>query len=476
MPRLLPLLVLLAASSARAACPGDCDADGVVEPAELALGVEAALGLSSPCAGLDADGSGVVSVADLVVAAEHARRGCALATCSFSAGALPSATLPPGTPLGEQIPIDHVLVVMQENRSFDHYFGTLDHDDADVIPPGFTNPDAGGLPVAPFHDPATCTPDVDHSWNGTHRQWNGGLMDGFVVTNEPGGERAMAHYVEADLPFYHALARTFALSDRFFCDVPGPTFPNRYYLYCGTSFGKIDNDVPLQGWPQRTIFDVLSDRGISWRIYRSDAIAFGFVFTGLRGSSNVKPLSQFFADAASGNLPSVAFLDPSFTGVGSEPTDEHAPSNVQRGQAFVASLVNALVASPDWPRSVLFWTYDEHGGYFDHVPPPPGCVPDAKAPELGPGDEPGAFDRLGIRIPFVAVSPWARPGHVSHLVHTNASILRFIQARFGLPAMTARDANSLALLDLFDFSAPARLAPPALPAALVDPVRDAACP
>ena len=133
------------------------------------------------------------------------------------------------------------------------------------------------------------------------------------------------------------------------------------------------------------------------------------------------------------------------------------------------------MASPNWPRAALFLVYDEHGGYYDHVPPPPACVPDDIAPQLGPGDTAAAFDRYGVRVPFVVVSPYARRHFVSHLVHDHTAILRFIETRFDLPALTRRDANADPLLEFFDFRH-ARVHPPHLPPAPVDPARAAECP
>ncbi len=131
-------------------------------------------------------------------------------------------------------------------------------------------------------------------------------------------------------------------------------------------------------------------------------------------------------------------------------------------------MINAILASPQWPRSALFFTYDEHGGFFDHVRPPRACVPDNISPSLSPGDEPGEYDRYGFRVPFVVVSPFARSHYVSHKVYDHTSILRFIEARFDLPALTRRDANANAMLKLFDFKHPPFVNPPTLPAAPID--------
>jgi phospholipase C len=237
-------------------------------------------------------------------------------------------------------------------------------------------------------------------------------------------------------------------------------------LLAGTSFGRIRNDLTASSQP--TIFDQLNAHQIAWKVYRND-FAYASLFHA--NPRNLVPVSAFFSDAAAGTLPPVAFIDGSI-GITMVENDEHPPANIQQGQAYAARLIEALLASPNWPTSALFYTYDEHGGFYDHVPPPSACVPDNIAPLLDPAD-PGSnfsaqFDRYGFRVPFVVVSPYAKPGFVSHAVHDHTSILRFIETRFDLPALTNRDANALPLLDLFDFSHPALMNPPVLPAATVD--------
>jgi phospholipase C len=404
--------------------------------------------------------------------------------CTFGPGALPADTLPPGAPHGAQIPIDHIVVLMQENRSYDHYFGKLRKKSGP--PRGSSNPDPlGGDPIRPFHQKHYCeVADLDHSWNGTHNEWNSGEMNGFTFENvdpeDPSGSRTMGFYKARDLPFYYKLYKKFAMSDRFFCSVLSQTFPNRYYLLAGTSFGHVNNAFPdLSGdeWTQRTIFNLLDEAEppISWRIYYSDlpfAALFGYVRARL-GTDALVPISQFAVDAAAGTLPQVAFVDPSF--VGEMENDEHPPSNVQLGQALIAGIINAAMASPQWGHLAIFLTYDEHGGYWDHVPPPAACLPDDIAPLISPTDYQAAFDRFGIRVPFVAVSPFSRKRYVSHTPRDHTSILRFIETRFDLPALTSRDANADPLLELFDFDDPPYLRPPRLPAAKIDPKKQAEC-
>jgi phospholipase C len=375
------------------------------------------------------------------------------AGCRFHVGAPASETLPVDRAQRAAIPITHVVVLMQENRSFDHYFGRLqsaDQPDADGFPPDFTNPDGDGRPVAPFHLPTTCFPrDPPHQWRNVHAQWNGGQMNGFVTSaddDDGDGRFAMGYYDGRDLPYYYWLAGTFAIADRYFSAAQGGTWPNRQFLYAATSQTPRSPSGLLSG--ARTIFDLLDRAHVPWRVYgdgppRQDCIGWR------RGGRGLAGMAAFRAALASGNLPPVSFIDP-------YAEDEHPPADVQRGERWARGLYGAFVSSSLWPRLAVFLTYDEGGGFFDHVPPPPACPPDGDRPEL---------DRRGGRVPFIVISPWARPHHVSHVVHDHTSILRFIELLHDLPALTDRDANADALLDLFDFSAPRLLAPPPPPQA-----------
>ncbi len=403
--------------------------------------------------------------------------------CPHVAGALPVETLPPGTPHGDQIPIDHIVVLMQENRSFDHMLGRL-HDEGQPNAAGLDGSNANPAPVTgamirSFHQTRLCeVADLAHSWNGTHRQYNNGWMSGFAETNaasaDPTGRRAMGYLTSADIPFYYGLYSTFAMGDHYFSSVLGPTYPNRFFLVAGTSFGRISNEFPSTANEYGpSIFDLMEAAGVSWKVYYND-IPFAGFFSGARAHpENFVLIDQFHVDAENGELPQVAYVDPAF--FGDEQSDEHPPANVQFGQAFVAGVIDSLMNSPNWPRSAMFLMYDEHGGYYDHVVPPAACVPDATPPRLTANSEPGTFDRYGIRVPMVVVSPFSKPHYVSHKTHDHTSILRFIETRFDLPALTARDANSDPPLEFFDFENPAFLTPPVLPDAEIDPVRAAEC-
>ena len=313
-------------------------------------------------------------------------------------------------------------------------------------------------------------------------------MDGFTAANDinsanadpadPSGARTMGYYDQTDLPFYYGLYNTFATNDHYFQSVLSQTFPNRLYLYAGTSFGVTRNDSFVS--THKSVFELLDQNSVSWKIYSDQyPLSFGsllFKYVADRAAQHVFPMSQYYSDAAAGTLPNVSFVDPRFLDRPRVESDEHPPSNVQVGQKFVSDVIKGLMASPNWSTSALFLTYDEHGGFYDHVAPPPAPVPDNIPPNLKPGDTPGAFDRYGFRVPVAVVSPFAKPHYVSHVVDDHTSILRFIELRFGLPALSNRDVNADPMLDMFDFSTPHFASPPTLPTAVIDPGQLAACP
>jgi phospholipase C len=398
------------------------------------------------------------------------------ASCAFGPGAMAADTIGREYPIGDDIPIEHFIMVMLENRSFDHYFGTMGG--VDGIPEDAGNPDSTGRIRRPFHEDDYCINDVSHSWNASHVQFNDGAMDGFVTTNEPDGVRAMGYFDADDLPFYWDLYITFAMSDRHFCSVLGPTWINRWYFFSGTSVGMIRNQFspPERLEDPYTVLQLLDTAEVPWRIYFSDVPFVYGAYPELtigRGADVVRN-SQFFEDLEAGNLPPVVYLDPSFR-QGVEQTDEHPPANPQFGQQFIEELVNAVFESPDWESTALILTYDEHGGFWDHVAPPEACAPGDYPPDLQPGDWNADFDRLGFRVPLVVVSPFSRAGYVSHEVTDLASVLRLIEVRFGLPALTGRDANAWPMLDMFDFEDPPFLEPPVLEAAVIDEAKNATC-
>jgi phospholipase C len=363
--------------------------------------------------------------------------------------------------------------------------------DAEVAPAQFANLDPDGVSVPIFRDTTYCFVDPEHGWDAVHAQIHGGLMDGFVTSNDathetpiPGipldmmrGNRAMGYYEKADIPFAYWAAEHFALADHYHASVPGPTWPNRMYLYAASSFGRTDNSFPED--VDATLMDYLTLRGVPWTIYRSETPCYGIfadrIVTALR-DGRVVDLDQFYTDAAAGNLPAVAFVDAGFSlndANAYTQEDEHPPAIMEFGQRATAKVVDALEKSPQWKRSAMFITYDEHGGLFDHVVPPRACPPDDRKPENAqPGE---AFDMLGIRVPLIVVSPYAKKGYVAHDVYDHTSIVRFIEARFTMPALSNRDANAEAPWEVFDFAGSPNAQPPAVPIPVVDPEKQSAC-
>lgn len=375
--------------------------------------------------------------------------------------------------------IEHVVILIQENRSFDHYFGSYrgvrgfsDQSAAFQQPyPGNTSNAPMGV-LLPFHMDTTmmdaaCTHDITHDWVPQHQSWDNGAMDGFVTSrlaiNANDAVLTMGYYTRADLPYYYAVADAFTLCDNYFCSVIGPTDPNRLY----TMAASIDPDG-LNGGPllqtlvaQRTSFfgrltyttmpEQLQTRGISWKVYSSpDQLLTGLYldnvlayFKNFQNPSS--PLRQnafgpqfpidFVADAVAGNLPQVSWIVPSVV------DSEHPPAPSLFGEATLSAIINALTANPAaWAKTVLFVTYDENGGFFDHVAPvtapagTPGeyvtvaAVPDPTVAGNPPISGPIG---LGFRVPMLVISPFSRGGFVSSDLFDHTSILRFLETRFG---------------------------------------------
>jgi phospholipase C len=289
-------------------------------------------------------------------------------------------------------------------------------------------------------------------------------MDGFVInaaqTTSTDGHWAMGEYTAQELPFYYFLGTTYAVADRHFAPMPTGTYANRNFLMFGSNAGVIDTGIVFAQPNTPSIMALLSNAGFTWAFYVDGAGS--QPASGALNWSNtdpgVHPLSELLSDMDNGTLPNVAFVD------GKENIeDDHPDADLQVGEAWSRNIYQHLVASPQWMRSAMFFTYDEAGAFADHVVPSEAC----KLSENWP------WPQMGPRVPFVAVSPWARRSYASHVVRDHTAMTRFIELLFHLPALTPRDANSDALLDLFDFSCGRDLAIPAAPdagtGACVDP-------
>ncbi|MDB4955757.1 MAG: Acid phosphatase [Myxococcales bacterium] len=423
---------------------------------------------------VDADGADVAApdTTDAPPVDDDAPFAAQRAGCAFAAGTPAKDTFGPSL-ASQPIPLDVFVIMVHENRSFDHYLSQLPafgQPDVAVAADNASIPGPNNTTVTRFHQTSLCAADAGHSWNAMHHDWNNGLNDGFAITNvtaaDPTGKHSVGYYDATDLPFYYAAANTFAINDHYFSPTLTSTGPNRLYLYAATSNGSITNNGSAGIPVAKTIFGLMQNSAVTWKVYSTSTYSFeGSIFSSLPTSYPQKfgSMTDFAADAAAGTLPNVVFLYPG--------SDEHPPADVQSGQHDSATLYAKLAASPQWGRLAVFYTYDEAGGFYDHMPPPKACAPDTVPPALAAGDRPGDFAQYGFRVPLIVASAWAKPHYVSHVVNDHTSILRLLELRFSLPALTARDANANGLLDLFDFTHASFPTAPPLPAAPVELAR-----
>src|SRR6202045_1527871 len=369
--------------------------------------------------------------------------------------------------------IEHVVILIQENRSFDHYFGSYrgvrGFSDPSLAfqqpdPANITSPPVGSL--LPFHldtptTNAACTPDITHDWVPQHQSWNNGAMNGFVSSrlsiNPNDAVLSMGYYTRADLPYYYALADAFTICDNYFCSVMGPTDPNRLY----TMAASLDPDGKNGGPILQTIIinraaingrltytampEQLQARGISWKVYSSpdETLLAGILsdnvlsyFKNFQDPASVLHQNafgpqfpvDFLTDVATGSLPQVSWL------LGSVITSDHPPSPSVFGESILSLIVTAFRANPAlWAKTVLFVTYDENGGFFDHVAP-------ITAPPGTDGEYVGSdVIGLGLRVPRLVISPFSKGGFVCRETFDHTSPLRFVETRFGveIPNLTA---------------------------------------
>ena len=354
-------------------------------------------------------------------------KGSAAAGAAVAGGGLWTTAIHPTRARGADSPIEHIIISCQENRSFDHYFGYAPQVQAAGYgpPPGYSQPNPGGTPdpVEPYRFTELVTPDVPHDWDSVQGQWNGGAMDGFMTHS---GIWAMGYYTEQELPFYYSLFDDSTLCGNFFCSLLGPTWPNRFYLMAGTSGGITTNGQWGYGiFDYPMICDLLDAAGVTWKVYNVnwDSVPYGntdnvAVFWENFAHDNRTRGSRggFLNDVRKGRLPQVSWIIPSYA----RGWDEHPPASVAVGMEIQQQLITALRESELWESSAYILTYDEHGGYFDHVPPP----------------EVDAFG-LGIRIPTWVISPHAKKAHIEPAVYDLTSILKFIERNFGLPTLAS---------------------------------------
>ncbi len=340
-------------------------------------------------------------------------------------------------------PILRVIVIMKENHAFDNYFGTFPG--ADGPPANTSLPDGLGGTIGPHWLNASSTPDIPHDRSAMLESYDGGRNDLFAaVANQaaPGlGNASLGYYDARELPATWALARNFTLADEYFASVMGPTVPNRLFSVAGQAGGLTSNALPVGGVDFPTIFDQLQERAISWRYYafndllnRALPLVFNHIAQNPAMAANVVPMSRLTTDIAAGNFPSVTFIDPEGILPGDLAIDDHPPGDVTVGDAWTGSTVAALMASSMWSHSAILLTWDESGGFYDHVPPP-------QVDGYG----------YGFRVPMLVISPFSRPGAIDSTVMDHTSILKLIATNWDLPALTPREANASDMLSAFSF-------------------------
>ena len=343
--------------------------------------------------------------------------------------------------------IEHIVVLMMENRSFDHMLGWLPR--ADGRQAGLSYVDGDGV----AHPTYALAPDFqgcghqdpDHSYDGGRVEFHDGACDGWLLANDT---FSIGYYRRHDLDFLGRATPQWASFDRYFAGLLAPTFPNRITQHAGQT-DRLENTLVLSTLP--TVWDRLAAAGLDGRYYFGDV-----PFLGLWGGKYTPishSLPEFFADCAAGTLPQVAFVDGPFlselTGTGA---DDHPFNDIRSGEAFMNQIYTAVTSSPAWPGTVFIINFDEWGGFFDHVPPAIAPIPDSDRAL-------GSDGRRGFRTPTLLVSPFARRAHTSHVLYDHASVLRLIEWRWNLDPLTVRDAAANNLADELDFKNPSLKAP-----------------
>jgi phospholipase C len=395
----------------------------------------------------------------------------ALAIGCRSPAAPPQA--PSGTVAAFQSKIQHVVFIIKENRTFDHYFGA--YPGADGATSGVIST---GERVSLARAQDRMPHDIGHEWADAHTAMHDGRMDRFDRVSAAAGTNgeflSMTQFLAADIPSYWSYAEHFALADRMFSSLAGPSFPNHLYTVAAQSGrattnpdhprwgcdsdagvvvdvmdpgGKVTREFPCFDFP--TLGDSLEAAGISWRYYAPELGQDGYIWSAFDAIRHIRqtslwtervvPYGQFVADARSGALPAVSWLIPPFEASEHPTVGRFAGTSrnvsVCEGENWTVDQINAIMEGPDWPTTAIVLTWDDFGGFYDHLPPP-------------------AVDQFGYgpRVPLIVISPYARQGVVSHTVYEFASVLQLIESRFNLKPLTARDATAGSMLDMFDFT------------------------
>ncbi len=370
--------------------------------------------------------------------------GSATAATLVSGAAVRTAPTPPTLPQPGTSGIDHIIVVMMENRSFDHFLGWMPG--ADGKQAGLSYIDRYGIPHTTHHltDFQGCGhPDPDHSYEGGRIQFNNGKNDGWLRAGE-NDEFAVGYYDSGDLDFWRQAGPDWTVCDRYFAATLAETYPNRFYQHSAAT-DRLHNSTVTSTMP--TIWDRLAAAGVQGKYYYGDV-----PFTALWGTKYLgisRPYAEFLSDCSSGKLPSVSFVDPRFTDESSGTSgDDHPHADIRSGELFLAEVYNAVTKSPNWANTMLVVNYDEWGGFYDHVPP-----------QTAPDSNPDTAQR-GFRVPSMVISPRARRQYVAHDTYDHTSVLKAIEWRWGLQPLTPRDNAARNIAEVLDFQSAPNLAAP----------------
>jgi phospholipase C len=389
----------------------------------------------------------------------RAARGCRWCLILFALVCFASLAACAGrsiTPvLGNLTAIRHIVFIICENHTFDNYFGTFPG--ADGATSGLLS-NGQWIPLSPMPDAYEGT-DLCNGWDCALQAMDNGKMDRFDLISG-GTWNAYTQAQEQEIPNYWTYARRFAIADHYFTSVHGPSLPNHLFAIAAQSGGAIDNGGPgtvpdcdsgsnstvtvidpegnrsqrVRCFDFPTLPDSLEEAGVSWKYYAEGGgflSLVGHIYNSSMWITNVASPDQFVIDAQTGHLPSVSWLLPP------QYESEHPPESMCDGENWTVSVVNALMQGPDWNSTAGFVTWDDFGGFYHHVAPP-------QLDQFG----------LGPRVPLLIISPYAKQGYVSHNLSDHTSVLRFVETRYGLPALTSRDAAASDLMDNFDFNGP----------------------
>jgi phospholipase C len=375
---------------------------------------------------------------------------------TFAARNALAAGVAAGLPAPAASGIDHIVVVMMENRSFDHFMGWMPG--ADGKQAGLAYVDRSGLTHSTQHltSFSSCGhADPDHSYEGGRIQLNNGRADGWLRAGED-DLLPIGYYQQPDLAFLGQAGPQWTVCDQYFAAVMAETYPNRFYMHSAQT-DRLHNSTTTA--TMRTIWDQLAAASVTGRYYFSD-----IPFLALWGTKYLpisRPFATFLSDAATGQLPQVSFIDPRFEDEGSGTSqDDHPHADIRAGEQFLNQVYQAVTSSPNWSRTLLVVNFDEWGGFYDHVAP--GSAPDARSDT----------NLRGFRVPALVISPRARRGFVAHDTYDHTSVLKTIQWRWGLGALTPRDAAARNIAEVLDFTTPAQTGAPHF---LVPPFAAAAC-